>query len=121
MMIRMAMIKVFSSFFLTTMIVIVIMIMILWLIVREGGDDILMRFTVLRMTKLVEMRILMRIVYRKEHWISLFCLFDGNYDNDDDNDDEGIILTTRLTFWQASSTGLCSPTSPTASRALSMF
>ena len=46
---------------------------------------------------------------------------DNDADNDDDNDDEGMILTARLTFWQASSTGLFSPTSPTASRALSMF
>ena len=32
-----------------------------------------------------------------------------------------MMLTMKKTFWQASSTGLFSPTSATASRALSMF
>ena len=43
----------------------------------DDDDDILMRLTVLRMTKVVIMRTLRRIVYRKEHWIFYFvCLME---------------------------------------------
>ena len=43
----------------------------------DDDEDILMRLIVLRMTKLVIIRILMRRVYRKENWIFYFvCLME---------------------------------------------